>query len=138
MRILILPLLLLLSISPQEKDKWERVYTLEDATIALNSAKVEFGEDGMGRVQFRWNYSKLQSLDNSSEARYKTRVEKVAFNCDRRRYRLISYTLLDEKGKTVFAKELEPVEMEWKFVKPGGMMERLLGPACKIIEEKKR
>ena len=137
MRALILSLLLLLILSSQEKDKWERVYTLEDATIAINSTKVEFGEDGLGRVQFRWNYSKLQSLDSTPEAKYKTRVEKVSFNCDRRRYRLISYALLDEKGKTVFSKELEPVEMEWKFVKPGSMMERLFGPACKIIAEKR-
>jgi hypothetical protein len=139
MRILVCALLLLLPtiVSSQEKEKWERVYTLEDATIAMNSTKVEFSDGGLGRVEFRWNYSKLQAADSSSETKYKTRVEAVEFNCARRRYRLTAFTLLDAKGKPVFSKELEPNEMEWKFVKPGGMMERLLGPACKLIEEKR-
>lgn len=125
----------ILALAQAEKEKWERVYTLEDATIAMNVTKVEFSEAGMGRVQFRWNYSELQQQDNSSK--YKTRVETVEFNCARRRYRLTAFTLLDSKGKTVFTKELEESEREWKFVKAGGMMERLLGPACKLIEEKR-
>jgi hypothetical protein len=138
-RIFISLLLLLLPaiVSSQEKDKWERVYTLEDATIAMNATKVEFGENGMGRVEFRWNYAKPQSLDNSSETKYKTRVEVIEFNCDRRRYRLYGYTLFDAKGKTLFSKELEASEKEWKFLKAGGMMERLFGPACKLINEKR-
>src|SRR3954464_12772492 len=128
MRVLIGLLLLLLPIivSPQEKDKWERVYTLEDATIAINATKVEFVGGDIGRVQFRWNYAKLQPLDNSSK--YKTRVEIIEFNCARRRYRLTAFTLLDDKGKAVFSKELESAETEWKFLKAGGMMERLFGP----------
>jgi hypothetical protein len=141
MRFLVCALLLLLLLpaptATQEKEKWERVYTLEDATIAMNSTKVEFVEGGTARVQFRWNYSRPQSADSSSDLKYKTRVEAVEFNCARRRYRLTAFTLLDAKGKQVFSKELEPGELEWKFVKPGGMMERLLGPACKLIEEKR-
>lgn len=140
MRILVCALLFLLPCSAltQEKDKWERVYTLEDATIAMNAAKVEFGEGGLGRVQFRWNFSSPQSLGGDSETKYKTRVETVEFNCSRRRYRLTAFSLLDSKGKTVLSEELEPEEREWKFVKAGGMMERLLGPACKLIEEKRQ
>jgi hypothetical protein len=141
MRILVGSLILLLLpalVSPQEKEKWERVYTLEDATIAMNATKVEFvGAGDIARVQFRWNYSKPQSVDASTETKYKTRVETVEFNCARRRYRLTGFTLLDGKGKAVFSKELEPNELEWKFVKAGGMMERLLGPACRLIEEKR-
>jgi hypothetical protein len=140
MRILVCALLLLLPalIAAQDKDKWERVYTLEDATIAMNSTKVEVLEGGgIGRVQFRWNFAKLQSLDGSSEVKYKTRVESIEFNCDRRRYRLITYTLFDQKGKSVFSKELETWEREWKFIKAGSMMERLFGPACKLIQEKR-
>jgi hypothetical protein len=133
----LLPLLLLVALVPaQEKDKWERVYTLEDATIAMNSTAVEVAEGGLGRVRFRWNFSKPQSLDDSSK--YKTRIETVEFNCDRRRYRLVAYTLLDSKGKAVFTKELEESEREWKSVKAGGMMERLFGPACRLIQEKRR
>lgn len=138
-RILFGLLLLLLPAftAAQEKDKWERVYTLEDATIAMNATRVEFGPNRMGRVQFRWNFSKPQSLDGSSEAKYKSRVEVIEFNCDRRRYRLTAFTYFDTKGKSVFSKELEEAEREWKFVKAGGMMERLFGPACRLIEEKR-
>jgi hypothetical protein len=139
MRILVCALLLLLPlpVSPQEKDKWERVYTLEDATIAINATKVEYGEAGTGYVQFRWNFSSPQSLDDPPQAKYKTRVETVEFNCNRRRYRLAAFTLLDAKGREILSKVLEPEEREWRFVKAGGMMERLLGPACKLIEEKR-
>lgn len=138
MRILVCALLFLLAapVSPQEKDKWERVYTLEDATIAMNSTRVEFAADGAGRIQFRWNFSKPQSLEGSQETKYKTRVETVEFRCERRRYRLVAFTLFDTKGKEVLSKELKQDETEWKFVKSGGMMERLMGPACKLIGEK--
>jgi hypothetical protein len=140
MRILACALLTLLltgPASPQEKDRWERVYTLEDATIAMNASKVEFGDNSAASVQFRWNFAKPQPLDDSSSAKYKTRVEVIEFNCARRRYRLTAFKLLDAQGKPLFSKELEPAEKEWKFVKPGGMMERLFAPACKLIEEKR-
>lgn len=129
-------LLLPLSARSQEKERWERVYTMEDATISMNSTKVDFTEGGFGRVQFRWNFSKAQPVGDGTEAKYRTRVETVEFNCNRRRYRLIAYTLLDAKGKAVLSKELELWQLEWKFVKAGGMMERLFGPACRLMEEK--
>jgi hypothetical protein len=140
MRILVYALIFLLLpywTAPQDKEKWERVYTLEEATIAMNSTKVELREGGLGRIQFRWNFSKPQPVEDGSEAKYKTRVETVEFNCSRRRYRLIAYTLLDSKGNAILTKELEAWQLEWKYVKAGGMMERLLGPACRLIEEKR-
>jgi hypothetical protein len=137
---LILICLAVLSLSSfvagQEKDKWERVYTLEDATIAINTTRVTYGAGGAARTQFRWNFSKPQSLEGSPEIKYKTRVEVIEFSCQRRRYRPAGFAILDSKGKTLFSKEADPAE-EWKFVKAGGMMERLLGPACKLIEEKR-
>jgi hypothetical protein len=135
--VLLLQLLLTGPAPSQEKEKWERVYTLEDATIAMNATKVEFGAGGAASVQFRWNFARAQPVDDAPEAKYKTRVEVIEFNCARRRYRLTAFKLLDAKGKPLFSKELEPAEREWKFVKPGGMMERLYAPACKLIEEKR-
>lgn len=139
MRILICALMLLLpwAAATQERDRWERVYTLEDATIAINSTKVELTGGGLGRVQFRWNFSEAQPVGEGSEAKYKTRVETVEFNCNRRRYRLTTFTLLDSKGKMVLSKELEPWQLEWRFVKAGGMMEKLLGPACRLMEQRR-
>lgn len=139
MRTFVYLLLLLIATTPaaQEKDKWERVYTFEDATIAMNATKVEFGDNGTARVQFRWNFAKPQTLDGSPETKYKSRVEVIEFNCDRRRYRSAGFTLYDAKGKAILSKEAEAKE-EWKFVKLGGMMEKLLGPACNLIEEKRR
>ena len=139
MRILVCLLLLLLPapLASQDKEKWERVYTLEGGTITMNATKVEFVGSDIGRVQFRWKWDKLQALDNSPETKYKSRVEVIEFNCSRRRYRLTEFTLFDAKGKPVFSKELELLEKEWKFLKAGGMMERLFGPACRLIEEKR-
>ena len=140
MRLLLASILLLLSFfhsNAQEKEKWERVYTFEDATIAMNTTTVTFAEEGTGSVRFRWNWSKPQPLSDASGTKYKSRVEAIEFDCARRRYRLREFTLFDEKSKSLLTREMEEQPLEWNFLKPGGMMERLFGPACRLIEKKR-
>ena len=140
MRIFLASILLLLPVlhsHAQEKEKWERVYTFDDATIAMNTTTVTFTEDGMGVARFRWNWSKLQPVGDASGAKYRSRVESIEFDCAKRRYRLREFTLFDDKSKSILSREVDEEPLEWKFLKPGGMMERLYGPACRLIEEKK-
>ena len=140
MRIFLASIFLLLnltSLPAQEKEKWERVYTLDDATIAMNTTTVTFDEDGLGSVRFRWNWSRPQPVGDASGAKYKSRVESIEFDCAKRRYRLREFTLFDDKSKPILSREVDEQPLEWKFLKPGGMMERLYGPACRLIEEKR-
>ena len=140
MRILLASIFLLLNLThlpAQEKEKWERVYTLDDATIAMNTKTVTFAEGGVGRVRFRWNWSKPQPLADASDVKYKSRVETIEFDCAKRRYRLREFTLFDNKSKPILSREVNEEPLEWNFLKAGGMMERLYGPACRLIEEKR-
>ncbi len=123
-------------VAAQEKDKWERIYTYEDSVIEINSAKVTLVNNRTGRVTFRTVYSKPEPLREKPGAKYKTRLETFEFRCAERRYRIYQVTLLDSKGKPVESYEMEPAE-EWKIPKPGGMMEKLFGTACALLDEKR-
>jgi hypothetical protein len=130
-----------------EKEKWQRVYTGEDSIIEINVSKVTFVEynvsrtvtfsTSIGRVGFRTTLSKSEALKETPAVKYKSRLETIEFNCVANRYRLHEATLLDEKGKIVKAFGWDP-SAEWREIKHGGMMEKLSGPACKLIDEKRR
>jgi hypothetical protein len=166
MRILACALLLMssvLSAAQEKKGMWQRVYTGEDSIIEINVSKVTFVEYSAarkvtftyssGRVGFRTIYSKPEALREKSGARYKTRLETIEFQCDKKepdvlkrvpsdttsgvRYRLYEATLLDEKGKPVKTFAWDP-SAEWKEIKRGGMMDKLSGAACTLINEKRR
>jgi hypothetical protein len=140
MRIPFAALLLLwfsLYLTAQEKEQWRRVYTMEDAFVDINTAKVTFGERNIGRVRFRWVLAKPEALEEPPGVRYKTRLETIEFKCDERRYRLAETTLLDTKGKLIRTDEQDPLA-EWKALKPGGIMEKLFSPACGLIQQKRR
>lgn len=140
MRIILSALLLLwlsIFVAAQEKEQWRRVYTLDDATIEMNAAQVTYGERKIGRVTFRWTWSKLQRLGETPEVKYKTRLEITEFRCEERRYRTYETRLLDSNGKTLRTIEQDPLA-EWKAVKFGSIMEKLFNPACALIESKRR
>lgn len=138
----------LLIAGQREKEKWERVYTGEDSIIEINLSKVTFVEYASGKVTFSYNigrvgfrtiFSKPEVLKEKPGVKYKSRLETIEFNCapNTARYRLYEATLLDEKGKVIRTFGWDP-SAEWKEVKHGGMMDKLSGAACKLIEEKRR
>lgn len=140
MRIITCALLLLMLavlIAAQEKDKWRRIYTYEDSTIAMNVSRVTFGLGDDGKVMFRTVWSKPVALKETPGAQFKSRVETIEFRCAERRFRISEATLFDSDGKAVKSYEVDP-STKWEFVKSGGMMERLFGPACSLINEKRR
>jgi hypothetical protein len=124
-------------IAAQGKDKWRRIYTYDDSTIEMNMSRVTFGLGDDGRVIFRTVWSKPGVLKEMPGAQYKSRHETIEFRCSERRYRVIESTFFDPKGKPIKTVELDP-STKWEFVKRGGMMERLFGPACGLIDEKRR
>jgi hypothetical protein len=138
MRILVCALWVLPAfIVAQEKDSWRRIYTYDDSVIEMNTARVTFGAGNIGRVRFRTVWSKPAALTEKPGVKYKSRLETIEFKCVENRYRIYETTLLDPKGKTIESSEVD-VSEEWKPVKPGGMMRRLFGPACQLIDEKRR
>ena len=139
----------LLFAGQREKEKWERVYTGEDSIIEINVSKVTFVEYSTarkvtfsydtGRVGFRTIYSKPEVLKEKPGVKYKSRLETIEFNCaaNTARYRLYEATLLDEKSKVIKTFARDP-SAEWKEIKRGGVMEKLAGAACALIDEKRR
>ena len=130
-----------------ERPKWQRVYTGEDSIIEIDLSRVTFVEYNVsrkvtfayrsGRVSFRTTYSKPEALKEKPGVKYKSRLETIEFNCAAKRYRLYEATLLDEKGKPIKTFAWDPAA-EWKEIKHGGMMEKLSGAACALIDEKRR
>lgn len=133
----------------QEKEIWKRLYTGDDSTIEINISRITFGSASIGRARFRTVFSKVQPIPETPETKFKTRLETIEFKCPQTEadvikrysppdteYRLYEATLLDEKGKVVKSYEWSP--LEWKQIKFGSVMEKLSGPACKLINEKER
>lgn len=130
--------LLLLMAGPlaaaQEKSKWQRVYTYEDAVIEMEVINLSFGN--FGRVRFRTVYEKSKSLRESPTVKYKSQVEDVELMCAEREYRITETLFLNARGKVVRAFKADDPE-GWRVVRSGGMMEKLLVPACRMIAKKK-
>ena len=119
----------------QEKDKWKRIYTFEDAKVEMNVSNVTFGLGEDARVHFRWTLAEPANVTQKSGTKYKSRVEVIEFVCMERRYRLVEVMLYDAKGNLILT---DDAAGEWKYLKAGSMMARLFGPACSLINEKQR
>lgn len=120
----------------QEKEKWQHVQILEESIIDLDVSNVTFGTDFTGRVRFRISLDKSHPVPEKRDAKYKSVIETIEYQCYERRYRLFAMQRFDGKGKSVDAGEFKPAT-EWKAVH-GFVTEKLFTSACKLIEEKKR
>ena len=136
MRIMACVLLLLTAgaLAAQEQSRWRRVYTYDDAFIEMEEIKLSFGN--FGRVRFRTVFDKPQALRGASGGKFKSRVEDMELMCAERQYRVTELTLLDARGRVLRTYKADP-EAEWRVAPAGGMMEKLLAPACRMIERKK-
>lgn len=121
----------------EEKKKWRRVFTGDDSIIEMNLTQVTFGDKKVGRVRFRTIFVKAQRLKEIPTVEYKSRSETIEFKCIERQYRIYATSLIDLKGEPIESYEVN-VSEAWKSLKPGGMMEKLFRPACKLIEDRRR
>ena len=129
----ILTLLLAPAAAAQQKSKWVRVYTFDDAVIEMEEIQLSFGN--FGRVRFRTVYDRPRPLPGKSDVKFKTLVEDLEIQCKEREYRLSEALYLDGKGRAVHSYRAKGDE-DWEEVKTH-MMLRLLDPACRMIEKKK-
>lgn len=141
MRILVCSLLFALSaisLFAQSKYKWQRVYEDEDVTIEMDTSKVSFNSEGAGRVTFRWVWTEPRPLKKTPGVSYKSRIEVTEIDCERRRFHTTTdVTLFDTRGKPIRFDAIVPSK-KWDDVKPGGIMDEIFAPACKLIESRRR
>ena len=117
----------------QQKSRWVRVHTYEDAVIEMEEIQLSFGN--FGRVRFRTVFDEPRPLPGKPDVLFKTVVEDMEILCAEQQYRLGSAVYLDAKGAAVHTYKARGDE-EWEEVKTH-MMLRLLTPACRMIEKKK-
>lgn len=117
----------------QQKSKWVRVYTFEDAVIEMEEIKLSFGN--FGRVRFRTVYDEPRPLPGKPDVMFKTVVEDMELMCAEQEYRLASAAYFDAKGASVYTYRAGGDE-EWEEVRTH-MMLKLMTPACRMIEKKK-
>lgn len=121
------------SLAAQEKSKWRRVYTYEDAVIEMEEINLSFGD--FGRVRFRTVFDETRTLRGKPGAEYKTVVDDLEIMCAERQYRVTESVFLDSKGRAIQTYKAGASE-PWKHAR-SSMMERLLYPACRMIANKK-
>lgn len=129
----LLLLALVASAAAQQKSKWVRVHTYDDAFIEMEEINLSFGN--FGRVRFRTVFKEARLLHGKPDVRFKTVVEDMEIMCAERQYRLGSAVYLDAKGVPVHSYKARGDE-EWEEVRTHMMM-RLLTPACRMIEKKR-
>ena len=117
----------------QQKSKWVRVHTYDDAVIEMEEINLSFGN--FGRVRFRTVFDEPRPLPGSPGVIFKTVVEDMELLCAERQYRLSGAVYLDGKGAAVHTYKARGDE-EWEEVKTH-MMLRLMTPACRMIEKKR-
>ena len=116
--------LLVSTVVAQSPELWKRVHTGEDSVIDLNTSLVEFDVGHILRIEIRTILNTPEELRDSSKTKYLTRLETVEYNLRQQRYRIIHVVLLDSSGKSVQTFDMKSAE--WKPLKAGGMMDRLL------------
>jgi hypothetical protein len=122
-------------LAAQPASPWQRVYTLDESVIDIDTAQVNLLFPNRGRVSFRWNFTQAEALSAGSRIKYKSRLEVIEFDCLDRRYRPYQATLFDAAGKVISFQEMNPPG-RWNSIAFGTMMEKLSIPACQLIELK--
>lgn len=117
----------------QQKSKWVRVYTFDDAVVEMEEIPFSFGN--FGRVRFRTVYDEPRPMPGGPDLTFKTVVEDMEIQCREREYRLSTAVYLDAKGGPVYVYKADGDE-GWEAVKTH-MMLKLIVPACRMIEKKK-
>ncbi|HEX8118571.1 MAG TPA: hypothetical protein VF521_14945 [Pyrinomonadaceae bacterium] len=131
--LLLLLLTLVGAAAAQQKSKWVRVYTFDDAVIEMEEIDLSFGN--FGRVRFRTVFREPRPMPGKPDVLFKTLVEDMEIQCKEQEYRLSTAVYLNAKGSPVYVYKAEGDE-DWEDVKTH-MMLKLIDPACRMIEKKK-
>ena len=86
MRLLASPFFLLIlmsSVSAQEKVHWQRFATFADYTADLDTSQVTFSTAFSGRVRFRISLSKPEPISKANLMKYRSVIETFEFQCEK-------------------------------------------------------
>lgn len=140
MKALFLMFVVLLSQNQSESrtlPEWYRVYTFDESVIELNTDYVMFSDRKTGRVRFRWSFLKPETMGQERLIKYQSRLEEIEWDCAKKRYRLHDVRMYDAEGRLMRSEEGDPPG-QWREVKFGSMMQKLMTPACQLIELRRR
>jgi hypothetical protein len=93
----LLALLLAGAAAAQQKSKWVRVHTYEDAVIEMEEIQLSFGN--FGRVRFRTVFDEPRPLPGKADVPFKTVVEDMEIMCAERQYRLGGLPRREGRGR---------------------------------------
>jgi hypothetical protein len=111
----------------QTKDKWQRVYTGEDSVIEINASSLTLEAEHVLRVEFRTTLAKPDTIAANQTAKYKRRLETIAFKLNQNRYRVAQIVWFDANGAKLDS--YTATADDWRVLKQGGVMDRLFNSA---------
>ncbi|HVE55382.1 MAG TPA: surface-adhesin E family protein [Pyrinomonadaceae bacterium] len=131
-------ILLQTPIFSQTLPEWFRVHTFDDKSIVeLNTDYVMFSTDKTGRVRFRWTYVEPQNLGGKEQIKYQSLISEYRFDCQEKRFQIYTNQYLDAQGKLIHSASYDPSN-EWRSARSGTIIKKLIEPACKLIDLRKR
>lgn len=137
-RFLFLIFIFITSATAQNKEEWKRIFTFENSVLEMNTSEVTFVNNDRGRVKFRTVSKDIVSLTDKPDVKYKTRLEVIEFNCEKKRWKSFETFFLDSNDKIVESLKTD-AKTEWKELEDKSLMSRrFFYPACQLIEEKRR
>ncbi len=126
-----------ISVFCQDLPEWNRVLTLDESFVELETDYVMFSTRKIERVRFRWTYQNPQKFDEKSSASYQKISQEIQFDCNSEKSRTYDMQWFDSEGNLV-SQETKKASGEWQNIKPGSTMGKLFSEACKLIALRKR
>lgn len=114
------------------KDVWERLSTLEDSALEVNTSTVSWPGNDVGQVRFRYIFNKSQVLEGT-KLKYKTQILILDLDCKGRRWRTWQAHDFDSDEKIVYSQEADP-DAKWKEIKGafgGGPL--ITAAGCRVV-----
>lgn len=122
----------------QTLPEWFRVHTFDDKSmVELNTDYVMFSTDKTSRVRFRWTYVELQNLSGKEQIKYQSLISEYRFDCQEKRFQIYTNQFFDAQGKPVHSVSYDPSN-EWRSARYRTIIKKLIEPACKLIDLRKR
>jgi len=110
----------------REDDRWQRIYSGDDATIEILPSSLRLESDHLLTVTFRTAMSSSQPLKKEKPGvKYKTVIETIEFNPITRQYRYSEIRWLDSGGTEVDHYQAT-APTDWRPIKQAGMVDRML------------
>jgi hypothetical protein len=116
----------------EPRDVWERVTTLGDSVLDVNTSTVSWPGENIGQVRFRYIFNKSQVLEGT-KVKYKVQALVIEFDCKGRRWRTSQVHYLDSDDKIVDSQYADAAA-KWKVISPGvSGGAQITSAGCRVI-----